>query len=576
VIESQGDGSRYFGSDVVADFLSAVGIDHVAMNAGATLRGLHDSLLRRNSPEIISTLHEEIAIGIAHGYAKAAGRPMAAAIHDHVGPMHAHMALFNAWADDVPMLVLGGSGPRDTARRRPWLDWIHTSAPTVAPIRDAVKWDCEPASSPGLVANLRRAYRETLSLPMGPVFVALDVLLMEATAEPPGDLTPPSIPTPAVAAPDRVDWLVEQLVQAATPVFVVDRPPAGTMAPLVALAELLGAAVIDLGSRCSFPTTHWADQSLLREQTLGGADLVVVLDPRDLLLTVTSAEETTRTLTSLVAADVTVVSIGTTSTRATVPVDRGGELEGATHILGHVPSVLARVADAVEAASGLDRTAAEERHLRLRESWEQARRTSEAAADSLAGQAPIHPAHLSSSLRAAVAGGPWQLANGLLGGWLRRLWDFESETAYLGRSGGEGLGYGLPASVGAALAHRADDTLVVDVQADGDLLYTPQALWTAAHHRLPLLVVVYDNHGYGRDLIHQRLIAAERGWEGAPAPEGVAIQDPTVGFSRMAEGFGVEGIGPVTEPGRLRDVLTAAAVSVRSERRPVLVHVVSS
>src|SRR5690606_3306341 len=185
-------------------------------------------------------------------------------------------------------------------------------------------------------------------------------------------------------------------------------------------------------------------------------------------------------------------------------------------------------------------------------------------------------AHLAMSLWKAVRDGPWQLANGLLDGWLRRLWDFDFEVAYLGRSGGEGLGYGLPASVGAALAHTDDDTLVVDLQADGDMLYTPQALWTAAHHRVPLLVVVYDNRAYGRDSIHMDLVAAERGRQGSPEPEGIALVDPTIDFTSLAEGLGVEGLGPVHDPAHLDKVLSRAAQTVRSERRPVLVQVVCS
>jgi thiamine pyrophosphate-dependent acetolactate synthase large subunit-like protein len=567
---------EYYGSDLVVDYLRALGIEFLSINPGATLRGLHDSLLRAGDPLLISTLHEEIAVGIAHGYAKSAGKPMAVAVHDHVGPLHAHMALFNAWADDVPMLVIGGSGPRDTASRRPWIDWIHTSSPTAAPVRDAVKWDCDPASIGAIVPSLSRAYREAIAAPPGPVFVSLDVLLQEEATLEPASLPLPIVPAPPIAAADRIEWLVDMLLDASAPLLVVDRPPRGTMEPLVRLAEFLAAGVVDLGSRSSFPNTHWADQTESRSEALAGADVVVAIDPRDLLWTVTAVDERNRTLETLVRPDCLVVSVGTTATRSTVPVDRGGELTGAHHLVGHAPAMLELAANLAESSSSRWAPSRTERKALLTERWRSARDRNRQAALAAARSTPIHPAHLGLSLSQAVADGPWQLSNGVLGGWLRRLWDFESENSYLGRSGGEGLGYGLPASVGASLAHKGDDTLIVDLQSDGDLLYTPQALWTAAHHGLPLMVVVYDNRAYGRDLVHQRLVAVDRGWEGRDRPDGVVIDDPAVRFDALAESFGVEARGPVEDPSVLQSVLGDAARIVREERRPMLVHVVSS
>lgn len=562
---------EYHGSDLVTDYLEALGIEYISINPGATLRGLHDTLLRRPSPALISTLHEEIAVAVAHGYAKSARKPMVAAVHDHVGPLHAHMALFNAWADDAPIIVLGGSGPRDTEVRRPWIDWVHTASPTSAPIRDSLKWDTEPASVSGLVPALARAYRLAVSAPAGPVFVALDATLQEARASRPETLTPPNLPPPPVADPETIDRIAGILAGARNPIFLVDRPPPGAMAPLVMLAETLAAGVVDLGSRCSFPSTHWADQTEARAEALAEADVVVLVEPRDALWPITMVDESDRRLTSLVAPGTKVLTIGVNSTRATTPVDRMPEIIGAVHAEGHAPRILEILAELVARHGALDIAA---RRERLAERWRTARDAAWRRSGEVAGQAPIHPAHLAASLWDAVREGPWQLAYGVLGGWPRRLWDFDTEEAYLGRSGGEGLGYGLPASVGAALAHSRDDTLVVDIQSDGDMLYTPQALWTAAHHRLPLLVVVYDNRAYGRDLIHQRLVAKARGWEGLTQPEAIALIDPTVGFTRLAEGYGVEGIGPVEDPAKLSGVLVGAARTVRTERRPVLVHVI--
>lgn len=566
---------NYFGSDLILDAVAAMGIDYVALNPGATLRGLHDSLLRRSTPEIISTLHEEIAVGIAHGYAKASDRLMAVAIHDHVGPLHAHMAVFNAWADDVPILILGGSGPRRADMRRPWIDWIHTAFPSSAPLRDVLKWDAEPHHPSSLLPDLARAHRRAMSIPRGPVFVAIDALLQEAAiARPAGRMPTFTVPAPPVADPASIDELARKLVDAATPVIMVDRPPRGTMEPLVALAEAIGAAVVDLGARTSFPTTHWADQTQVSRMALEEADLVVLLDPRDVVWALTETDEQTRGVTPLVRSSAETVTIGTIATRNTVPIDRGAESLGSWHVEGSVPQALASVTLTVSEAPPAPGRVATRRET-LRDRWQRARTAAEDEAAAVSDMVPIHPARLALAIRSALRGGPWMISNGRLGGWLRRLLDFEAEDAHLGRSGGEGLGYGMAASVGAALARRDDDVLVVDVQSDGDMLYTPQALWTAAHHRLPVLVIVYDNHAYGRDLAHQAIVARARGWDGAARPEGVSIVDPEVRFCELAASFGVESSGPVTEPDDLDPVLEQAVRTVRTERRPFLVHVVA-
>ena len=119
-----------WGSDVVVDLLKAFEIEYIAINPGATFRGLHDSLVNyggNHAPEIILCNHEEIAVALAHGYARAKGRPMAAAVHNVVGLQHASMAIYNAWADRLPVIVMGGTGPMDSANRRPWIDWVHTA-----------------------------------------------------------------------------------------------------------------------------------------------------------------------------------------------------------------------------------------------------------------------------------------------------------------------------------------------------------------------------------------------------------------------------------------------------------------
>src|SRR6187455_554033 len=176
-----------FGSDVVADALRATDIPYIALNPGASYRGFHDSLvnyLGNERPQMLLCLHEESAVAIAHGYAKASGRMMGVVLHSNVGLMHGSMAIFNAWCDRVPMLILGATGPWDAAKRRPWIDWIHTSSDQGALVRDYTKWDNQPASVPAAYEALLRAVQIADTAPRGPTYVNLDAALQEAKVGP--------------------------------------------------------------------------------------------------------------------------------------------------------------------------------------------------------------------------------------------------------------------------------------------------------------------------------------------------------------------------------------------------------
>jgi thiamine pyrophosphate-dependent acetolactate synthase large subunit-like protein len=566
---------RRYGSDIVVDFLRAAGIDHVALNPGASFRGLHDSLGIAENPETIVTLHEEVAVGIAHGYAKSAGRPMAVFLHDQVGLHHAAMALFNAYVDAVPMLVIGGTGPADVTRRRPWIDWIHSGNPEASVIRDVIKWDVEPASLEALPESLARALRIAQTPPMGPVYVGVDALLQEAEA---GDIAADSalVPLgPPVAAPNAVvEELAAALVAAERPVFLIDRGARGASAPLLELAEALAAAVVDLGGR-SFPAEHWADQTGAWHATMGVADLVVALEMRDVTWGVTSVDLEDRGTASLTPPGCRVVGVGLAELRHRGFLEHEAFAPGVERITAEVACFLTELAAAV-AAAGPDSGRVASRRSRLEAAHREQRESARAQAQAAASAQPIAPAYLAASLGRALEGHDWQLANGVLGGWPRKLWAMRDEDSYLGRSGGEGLGYGLPASLGAAIAQRDSGRLVVDIQPDGDLMYTPEALWTAAHHKLPLLIVMHNNRTYGKDELHQAEVARTRRGQDEPPPRGIRLESPDIDFAGLARAQGVEAVGPVEDPATLDAVLAEAAATVANERRPVLVDVVCS
>ena len=551
-----------YGSDLLVERLVALGCTHLAYNPGATLRGLQDSLERTSSGvQGVLALHEEIAVAIAHGYAKASGRLMAVGLHDTVGLLHASMALFNAWADRVPLLALVGTGPLDANERRPWIDWIHTVTDQGEFVREFTVHNDQPTSIPALLASLERGWHRAGRDPAGPALVSVDVLLQEEkiTTDPPHRSEPP-VPRGRLAPdPDLLGWLAAQLRTAEAPLFVTDRPLSPSAgAALVALAETLGAGLVELGGGASFPVGHPHDLSETRHEALARSDLVVFVDVRDPAWAVSRASATERAPApiSLEAATTVAVGVGPSMSRQRMLTEAA------------LPELVELVADPGLTLTALaDTCGSRERPLPGR------------FADLLQAQdvpvpastlGRVHPGRLGMMLREALEGRDWTVAYGDLGGWARRTLRYQEPGQYLGRSGGEGLGYGPGASVGAALAARGTGRVVVDLQGDGDLLYTPQALWTAAREEVPLLVVVDGNDVYYRDEVHQEAIARLRGH--APASHATRLDAPPIDFPGLARSFGVTAFGPVRDDRGAREAL-AAGVAAAAAGEPALVDV---
>ena len=165
----------------MVDAIKACGFKYVSLNPGSSYRGLHDSLVNYggNDPEIITCNHEKLAVGIAHGYAKAAREPAACVLHDIVGLLQGTMGIYYAWIDRAPVVVFGGAGPMAYDRRRPNIDWIHTANIQGNVVRDYTKWDDQPASVASVPESVARAYRIATAAPQGPVYIALDAGLQE-------------------------------------------------------------------------------------------------------------------------------------------------------------------------------------------------------------------------------------------------------------------------------------------------------------------------------------------------------------------------------------------------------------
>jgi acetolactate synthase I/II/III large subunit len=579
--------SAQYGSDVIVDLLKALGIEYTAFNPGSSFRGLHDSIVNyggNRQPEVIECGHEEVSVAIAHGYAKATGRPMVAIAHDVVGLQHAAMAIFNAWCDRVPVLVLGGTGPMDLTKRRPWIDWIHTALVQGNLVRDYVKWDDQPHSLAAVPESLLRAYRTALTEPQGPVYVCYDVDLQESPITAPMPLPDPQHylpPTALAASPDAVQRAAEWLVHAEHPVIIADavgRHPAAIRS-LIELAELLAIPVLDQGARFNMPNTHALDCTGAEAELLARADVVLALDVVDLFRTLTHIERRTRTLQPLVsdAAKIVHISLGDFAVRSwTGDYQRlhRVDLPMAADTAVALPQLSAACRDLVGRATAQTEAIAE-RFARIKALHEAQRQGWRDRLPQLAGQTPMAPATVAATLWEVIKDRDWRLVHGTLQGWARRLWEWTEPGQYLGGSGGAGVGYAVGASLGAALADRGSGRLCIDLQPDGDLLACTSALWTAAHHQIPLLMVMHNNRSLYNSEEHGEQVARIRGRPVANKGIGTRLDEPPVDFAMVARGFGIYAEGPVEDARALRPALERALKVVAEEGRAALVDVVA-
>jgi acetolactate synthase-1/2/3 large subunit len=568
--------SARYGSDVIVDLLHGFGIEYAALNPGATYRGLHDSIVNYggNKPEIITCTHEEIAVAIAHGYTKVTGKPMAAIVHDVVGLLHAAMAIYYAHIDRVPVLVLGATGPLDRSMRRPYIDWIHTALVQGNAVRDYVKWDDQPASVADFGPSFARGYRILTQEPAGPVYLCYDAGLQEDELA-----TPVSVaaeiaaarPTPVQADPSALEHAAHLIAHAERPVIVAEyagRHPAA-FSELRRLAELLGAPVIDLQARLNMATRHPLNFTG-SEAVLADADLVLSIDVGDLSRALNRLDRSTHQKQSRIPAGCTIIDLGLMELRSS----KWSEDLGAFQ-----PVDLSIVADSALALPALRELISADASAtwpgrRKRREEENAKLRAEVTTKSREhwDDSPIWPARLASEVWDAIKGEDWVLTANDLEDWAWKLWDIDSPVRWPGRSLGTATQIGI--SIGIALAHRGDGKLIVDIQPDGDLLFDPGALWTAANLKLPMLLVMYNNRAYYNDWEHQLRVADKRGTDKAKAYIGMDLSDPAPDFAMLAKSFGWYSEGPIDDPRAVAPALKRAIEAIRTEGRPALLDTI--
>lgn len=557
-VPSQDNGT--WGSDVAVDMLRALEIPYIALNPGASFRGLHDSIVNRlgnRGPQMLLCLHEEAAVALAHGWAKVTDHAMAVAVHSNVGLMHATMAIFNAWCDRMPIIIFGATGPVDAAKRRPWIEWIHTCKDQGALIRNYSKWDDQPSSVVALQESIMRARQIAESAPRGPTYICLDLELQETKVD-----NPPRLPTlarfevPAASVPqaEQLEAVARKMLDAECPLILMGRGTRSeaAWAERIRLAETLGAVVLtDMKQAGVFPTTHplhgapsgsritTAGNKLLRQ-----ADVVLSLDWVDLDGALKAAWKDDEI-------DATIINVSLDQ-----HVHNGWSMDH----LGLPPAdmyLLGQADATVSALNGVLQKAGK----RKRPAWPKRTAPAPLPLPSLEGEGPITVPHLATALRKVLGDRKTTLIHHPLS-WSGYLWDIEHPLDFLGGDGGYGIGSGPGLTVGAALALRGGDRLPVSILGDGDYLMGLTAIWTAVHYQIPMLALIANNHTYYNDELHQERVAVARSRPVENKWIGQQMVGPELDLATLARGQGAEGFGQVTSLKELPAVIAEAIKAV--------------
>ena len=556
-------------SDAIADLIGKLGFEYIALNPGASFRGLHDSVvnyLGNEKPQMLLTLHEEHAVSIAHGYAKVTGKPMAVIVHSNVGLMHATMPIFNAWCDRVPVVVLGATGPVDAARRRPWIDWIHTSLDQGVLVRDYTKWDDQPASAGAAMESLLRANLLCQTAPCGPVYICFDTALLEErlgeeTTIP--DVSRFSHASSPHASPSSISQAVKILSRANNPLVLIGRTTRSKSGwdNRVHLVEILGAkALTDLKVGAGFPSAHplniVAPGEFLSPETVAlirDSDAILSLDWVDLggtLKRVWGKES--------VSAKVIQCSIDSYSHRAW-SMDYQALPAVDLFCLSDPDTFVSALLDEVRESRS------DEKVNRGLESQSMNRFDQPVPFDDKTEikKGPIGIRDLAASLNNIIGGRAATIIRVPIG-WPGDLMQLREPLDFLGNDGGAGLGAGPGIAVGASLALKDSGRIPIAILGDGDFLMGVTALWTAAHYSIPLLIIVVNNRSYGNSAGHQKTVAKQRGRHPENYWIGTRIDDPAIDLSKIARAQGLKAEGPVADISELQETMITAIKEVEN------------
>lgn len=569
-------------SDVIVDMIKLYDFPAIPLNPGASYRGLHDSLVNygEDDPPMILCNHEKLAVQIAHGYAKATGKPMPAIVHNVVGLLHAPLAVYYAYIDRCPVFLMGATGPMDEKLRRPFIDWIHTAFAQGSAIRDYTKWDYQPASVHGVPDSFARAYSIMMTEPQGPVYMVYDAGLQEAELTesvqiPTADAV--KVPPRLAADPKLIGEAADMLISADYPVLLTEyaaRAPIG-FDDTVALAETMGSAVYDINKRLGFPNQHPLSVSM-HADAFEGADLVVALDVVDWTRGSHKPNWETREVEAITTPDCKWIDIGFADIEISKwATDYNKHHNWDMRILSDTANAIPALTEACRSRIKSDpklikkiderKKLVGEKHSAQWSQWqEQVKDTWD--------QMPMHEARMATEVWESIKEEDWVLTAGTLKDWVRKVWNFDKPYQHPGRDLGTGTQFGL--SLGVAYAYKDTDKVVVDLQPDGDLMFDLGGLWIAAKYEIPILVIMYNNRAYYNDWAHQISVANKRGTDPDRAYIGMDLEGPAPDFAHIAKGLDWYAEGPILDPTEIQPAVQRAMEEVK-KGKPALVDIIT-
>ena len=573
------------GSDYMVDVIKSLGFEYVCANPGSSFRGIHESIINyggNKAPEFITCCHEESSIAMAHGYYKVEGKPLAVLAHGTVGVQHAAMAIYNAYCDRVPVyLILGNI--IDETKRVPGVEWFHSVQDAAAMVRDFTKWDDLPISLEHFGESAVRAYKIAMTPPTLPVVLVADGDLQESPIPSGAKMRIPKLTheMPPVGDSGPVAAAAKLLVAAENPVIIADRmarAPEG-LACLVDLAEALQCGVIDQAGRMNFPSRHPLNQSDRARVAIAEADVILALDVADLYGITHNyrdqIERTSKSGTQPTARIITISSDDLFIKANYQDFQRYNEADIA--MAADSQATLPSLTEAVKRLTTDDRKRAfQDRGARLKASHLQALERSRDAAAFAWDASPISTARMCMELWGQIQNEDWSLvgATTFVSKWPQRLWNFDKHYQYIGGAGGYGIGYNAPAATGAALANRKHGRLTVNIQCDGDLMFAPGILWTAAHHKIPLLHIMHNNRAYHQEVMQVQIMADRHSRGISNCGTGTTLTGPDISYAKLAESMGMYGEGPISDPKDLGPAIKRA-IEVVKRGEPALVDVVT-
>jgi benzoylformate decarboxylase len=536
--------------DVLIDILRDEGITHVFGNPGSTEMPLMDALVDTPDIAYVLGLQEATAVGMADGWALATGRTAFVNLHAMGGLGNAMGVLVASKASETPLVVTAGQQDTRHLMTEPWL-----SGDLVALAAPVTKWAKELRRGDDVGPALRRAFGLARTPPCGPVFLSLPMDILDQDVNHP---TPPASARPRLGASPDAARLAERLATLDPERVVVllgDDLPAAASGGLVAFAEAGGFPVwgTQLTSRTAFPSHHPCWTGVLKPDFadmrahLQSVQAIVLIGGRAFVAyPYREAEPVPEGVAMLHIAD--------------NPEAFGREHAADMALIGDISQTLSAVAgrlgELVDKSKVGARLAA--RGARRREAREATRKVilAESASGPLSADAAVLAALDALPADAIIAND-----SAATFGRVQDLMTTEPGRYFFARGGV--LGCSMPAAVGASLATKG---WVAAFVGDGGAMYSPQALWSAAHHRTRTIFVVFNNRRYG---VLQN-VARSLGYANAKAGRfvGMDVVDPTIDFQALAASMGVPG-----ERADDRGAISAAIERALKREGPSLVEI---